>query len=79
MCVPAVMPTMLVKPPGIFVRMYESTCSVIGPLTFLNTPSYKILSNAALYVLMTVSASFPTCNGQVGFAKFKGMLKIIKE
>ena len=41
--------------PGIFPRAYVSTCSVIGPLTFLNT--YKILSNAALYALMTVPAS----------------------
>ena len=54
-CVGAVMPTMSAKPPGSFPRAYVSTCSVIGPLIFLNT--YKILSNAALYALMTVLAS----------------------
>ena len=46
------MPAMLTKPPGIIPRAYVSSCSMIGPLTFLNT--YKTLSNAALYALMTV-------------------------
>ena len=71
MCVQAVMPTMLVKPPGIFIYVHVSTCSVIGPLTLLNTLSHKILGNAALHVLITVSAPYPTCNGQVGFEKFQ--------
>ena len=51
----AVMPAMSVKPPGIFPRAYMSTCSVIGPLTFLSI--YKILSNAALHALVIVSVS----------------------
>ena len=53
-CVQAVMPAMSAKPPGIF-PLYMSTFSVTGPLKVLNT--YKILSNAALYALMTVSVS----------------------
>ena len=51
----AVMPAMSTKPPGIFPRAYMSTCSVIGPLTFLNT--YKILSNAAFHALYILIVS----------------------
>ena len=54
-CVRAVVPAMSAKPPGIFPRAYVSTFSVIGPRTFLNI--YKILNIAALYALVTVSAS----------------------
>ena len=37
--------------------------------------TYKILSNAALHTLMTVSVFYPTCNGQVVLIRsFKGML-----
>ena len=51
----AVVPAMSAKPPGIFPRAYVSTFSVIGPRTFLNI--YKIMNIAALYALVTVSAS----------------------
>ena len=51
----AVVPAMSAKPPGIFPRVYVSTCSVIGPPTILNI--YKILSITTLYALKTVSAS----------------------
>ena len=51
----AVVPAMSAKPPGIFPRAYVSTFSVIGPRIFLNI--YKILNIAALYALVTVSAS----------------------
>ena len=54
-CVRAVVPAMSAKPPGIFPRAYVSTFSVIGPCTFLNI--YKNLNIAALYALVTVSAS----------------------
>ena len=54
-CVRAVLPALSAKPPGIFPRAYVSTFSVIGPRTFLNI--YKILNIAALYALVTVSAS----------------------
>ena len=36
---------------SIFLRAYVSACLVIGPLTFL---THKLLSDAALHVLMTV-------------------------
>ena len=51
----AVIPAILAKQPGIFPRAYMSTCSVIGPLTFLNT--YKILSDDPLHALMIDHAS----------------------
>ena len=54
-CVRAVVPAMSAKPPGIFPHAYMSTFSVIGPRTFLSI--YKILNIAALYALVTVSAS----------------------
>ena len=55
-CVRVVMPAVSAKPPGIFPFVYMSTCLVIGPLTLLNI--YKILSNAALHALVTVSVSY---------------------
>ena len=54
-CVQVVVPAMSAKPPDIFPRADVSTFPVIGTRTFLNI--YKILNIAALYALMTVSAS----------------------
>ena len=51
----AVMPPTSAKPLGIYQHVCGSSWSMIGPLTFSDI--YKILNNAALYVLMSVIAS----------------------
>lgn len=56
LCVRALMPAMSTKPLRIFPHAYVSTWSVMGPLTSLDI-LYKILSNAAFYVLMIILAS----------------------
>ena len=51
-CVRA-LPPKSTKPTGILPNAYVSTCSVIRPLSFLDT--YKVLSNAALHDVMIVT------------------------
>ena len=50
------MPVTSAKPLGIYPLVWVSTWSVIGPLTVSDI--YQILNNIALYVLMSVLASY---------------------